>query len=152
FQAHYTALVTHGPDGFVSPESEADVAYEGLLYRPKSPTRSRNERPPSTADPNLENMIVRHKGETVPLESLFDIKTRTKGKGLRFRHIAPQLWLSQTSKLVRAFHQGGHFQKPRVEDVGEKLQKWELENQENLRKLGALIGRIIRWRAGDTAL
>ncbi|KAG6114820.1 hypothetical protein E4U14_001190 [Claviceps sp. LM454 group G7] len=141
-------LICHEPDGFVSPENEADVAYEGLLDRSKSPTRSRNERPPSTADPNLENVIVRHKGETVPLESLFDIKTRTKGKGLRFRHIAPQLWLSQTSKLVRAFHQGGHFQKPRVEDVGEKLQKWELDNQENLRKLGALIGRIIRVMKG----
>lgn len=27
--------------------------------------------------------------------------------------------------------------------MGEKLQKWELENQENLRKLGALLGKII---------
>ncbi|KAG6106665.1 hypothetical protein E4U13_007332 [Claviceps humidiphila] len=136
-------LICHEPDGFVSPESAADVAYEGLLNRPKSPTRSRNQRPPSTADSGLKNVIVRHKGEAVPLESLFDIKTRAKGKGLHFRHIAPQLWLSQTSKLVRAFHEVGCFQKPRVEDVGEKLKRWELDNQENLRKLGALIGRII---------
>ncbi|KAG6318232.1 hypothetical protein E4U44_008078 [Claviceps purpurea] len=136
-------LICHEPDGFVSPESEEDVAHEGLLDRPKSPTRSRNERPPSTVDPSLKKVIVRHKGETVPLESIFDIKTRTKGKGLRFRHIAPQLWLSQTSKLVRAFHEVGCFQKPRVEDVGAKIQKWEVENQENLRKLGALLGKII---------
>ncbi|KAG6022625.1 hypothetical protein E4U40_004488 [Claviceps sp. LM458 group G5] len=136
-------LICHEPDGFVSPESEEDVAHEGLLDRPRSPNRSRNERPPSTVDPSLKNVVVRHKGETVPVESIFDIKTRTKGKGLRFRHIAPQLWLSQTSKLVRAFHEEGCFQKPRVEDVGDKLQKWELDNKDSLRKLGALIGKII---------
>ncbi|KAG6057952.1 hypothetical protein E4U17_000713 [Claviceps sp. LM77 group G4] len=140
-------LICHEPDGFVSPETESveDIAHEGVLDRPKSPTRSRNERPPSssTVDPSLKNVIVRHKGETVPLESIFDIKTRTRGKGLRFRHIAPQLWLSQTSKLVRAFHEEGRFQKPRVEDVEDKLKKWELNNEENLRKLGALIGKII---------
>ncbi|KAG6196199.1 hypothetical protein E4U35_008034, partial [Claviceps purpurea] len=53
------------------------------------------------------------------------------------------LWVSQTSKLVRAFHAKGYFLKPQVEDVGAKLIEWELDNQEHLKKLGSLIRKII---------
>ncbi|KAL1893011.1 hypothetical protein Sste5346_006691 [Sporothrix stenoceras] len=87
---------------------------------------------------------VTKQGEPVTQESTLEIKTRVAHRRLDFNGVAPQLWFSQTPKLVRAYHKGGIFQVPSVEDVLSEVKKWEAANQQHLRKLAALIGRILQ--------
>ncbi|KAG5917079.1 hypothetical protein E4U61_003048 [Claviceps capensis] len=135
-------MIRYQTDGFVSTQ-RADSAREALSERLESPTPSSVNKNPPTADPSLKEVIVLRKGHSVPLESVLEIKTRANVGSLEFDDVAPQLWVSQTSKLVRAFHAKGCFLKPQVEDVGAKLKEWELDNQEHLKKLGSLIRKMI---------
>lgn len=89
-------------------------------------------------------LTIRNEGQTVPLESTLEIKTRVAHKGIEIRDVAWQLWTSQTPKLVRAYHHGGKFRKPEVEDVMTEIKKWEEVHQDDLRKLAALISRIVK--------
>ncbi|MCJ1312719.1 hypothetical protein MMC25_006395 [Agyrium rufum] len=82
-------------------------------------------------------------GQEVPLDSTLEIKTRVIHKTLGLQEIIAQLWLSQTPKLVRAYHQRGTFQNPAVEDITSEIKSWELRKQKELRKLAALIRKII---------
>ena len=79
----------------------------------------------------------------IPISSTLEIKTRVIYRPLQFPQVAPQLWVSQTPKLVRAYHQQGMFQQPQVEDVSTQIQAWEINNQHHLRKLHALVRKII---------
>ncbi|KAH6873603.1 hypothetical protein B0T10DRAFT_416376 [Thelonectria olida] len=98
---------------------------------------------PLEATSTTSKLIVKEEGRMVPLESVLEIKTRTSNKPLQIQEVAPQLWVSQTSKLVRAYHNRGRFQEPIVEDVGAHIKKWEELNQRDLKRLAALIGKII---------
>jgi hypothetical protein len=51
----------------------------------------------------------------------------------------PQLWISQTTKLIRAYHSNGLFQVPEAEDVKDEIKAWESRNQRDLRLLAGLI-------------
>ncbi|KAF1813560.1 hypothetical protein P152DRAFT_434802 [Eremomyces bilateralis CBS 781.70] len=99
----------------------------------------------STANnrPVKTNLIVKETGQAVPLESTLEIKTRVAHKPLTIQEVAPQLWVSQTPKLVRAYHRNGIFERPDVEDVTVQIKSWEQQNQGHLRKLAVLIRRII---------
>jgi hypothetical protein len=55
----------------------------------------------------------------------------------------PQLWVSQTTKLVRAYHTNGTFQSPVVEDMTENMKSWEQDNENTLKKLAAVIAKIL---------
>ncbi|KAJ5207825.1 geranylgeranyl pyrophosphate synthetase [Penicillium cf. viridicatum] len=55
-----------------------------------------------------------------------------------------QMSISQTPKLVRAFHQRGIFSRPEVEDVTTTIKDWERGNQDDIKKLIALANRILR--------
>ncbi|KAI1481006.1 hypothetical protein F4774DRAFT_66892 [Daldinia eschscholtzii] len=88
-------------------------------------------------------LIVQQDGQAVPLNSTLEIKTRVSHKPLEIREVAAQLWVSQTPRLVRAYHQRGVFQVPTVEDVTAEIKKWETNKQRHLRKLAALIRRIV---------
>ncbi|KAG6111041.1 hypothetical protein E4U13_005088 [Claviceps humidiphila] len=134
-------LIRHETDGFVSPN-------EGLLGQSKSPFPSSSRRAQPTKNTSLQNVTVLHKGNIVPLESTLEIKTCNKRRLLEFRHVASQLWVSQTPQLVRAYYDEGCFSQPQVEDVGEEIREWERNNQKNLRILGALIQEIIRVMKG----
>lgn len=89
-------------------------------------------------------LTVKNEGQAVPLESTLEIKTRVAHKGIEIRDVAWQLWASQTPKLVRAYHRGGKFRKPEVEDVTTEIKQWEGAHQKDLMKLAALMTRIIR--------
>ncbi|KAG6136608.1 hypothetical protein E4U12_001115, partial [Claviceps purpurea] len=134
-------LIRHETDGFVSPN-------EGPSDQSKSPTPSSGKRAQPRANTTAQKVTVLHKGKIVPLESTLEIKTCNKRRSLVFRHIAPQLWVSQTPQLVRAYYDEGRFSQPQVEDVGDEIQIWERDNQKNLRILGALIQEIIRVMKG----
>jgi len=79
----------------------------------------------------------------VPLESTLEIKTRIFHKPLEIQEVTPQLWVSQTPKLVRAYHRKGTFQGPEVENVAAEIKRWEEGNQRDLRKLAALINKVL---------
>jgi hypothetical protein len=89
-------------------------------------------------------LIVREEGQVVPIESTLEIKTRVFHKPLTVQELAPQLWVSQTPKLVRAYHHKGRFERPEVEDVAAEIKSWEERNQGDLKKLNALIQKIIK--------
>lgn len=93
--------------------------------------------------PAESKLIIRDEGQVVSIESTLEIKTRVMHKPLEIQEAAPQLWISQTLKLVRAYHQKGVFQPPVVEDVAALIKEWEERNQTNLRKLAVLIRKIV---------
>ncbi|KAI0436851.1 geranylgeranyl pyrophosphate synthetase [Xylaria telfairii] len=88
-------------------------------------------------------LVVRREGQTIPLDSTLEIKTRAIHRHLSIQEVAPRMWTSQTPKLVRAYHRGGTFQPPLVEDVTTEIQKWQTDNQAQLRRLAALIHKIL---------
>ncbi|KAK3186844.1 hypothetical protein K4F52_004288 [Lecanicillium sp. MT-2017a] len=88
-------------------------------------------------------LTLQQKGRTTPLDSTLEIKTRTAKKPLRTAEVATQLWISQTPKLVRAYHTGGVFPKPEVEDMTAAIKRWETTNQDSIKKLGALLRWIV---------
>jgi hypothetical protein len=93
--------------------------------------------------PSSSRLTVQRGGRSVALESTLEIKTRVHHKPLKIADVAPQLWLSQTPKLVRAYHNKGRFSAPVVEDVSAVIKRWEQANQGNLRKLVTLLVSII---------
>jgi len=117
-------------------ESESLPSMLGLLS-----LSSTNSLPNIT--PAGSKLTIKEEGQVVPLGSTLEIKTRVSHKPLQIQEIVPQLWVSQTSKLVRAYHNKGMFQGPEVEDVGAQIKRWEEGNQNDLRKLASLINRII---------
>jgi hypothetical protein len=72
-----------------------------------------------------------------------EIKTRTINKPINFNEVAPHLWISQTPNLVRAYHKGGKFSEPRIEDVTRQIRDWETGNQSDLAKLDGLKKWIV---------
>src|SRR5436190_3957298 len=141
-------IVRHDTDGYVdadtrtpssnSKELENDSLSSMLGSLSLSPTNS----PPNTT-PAGSKLTIKEEGQVVPLESTLEIKTRVFHKPLEIQEVAPQLWISQTHKLVRAYHHKGKFQEPEVEDVAAEIKRWEEGNQRNLRKLAALIKKIV---------
>jgi len=98
----------------------------------------------SANDCTSSKLIVKEEGQVVPLESTLEIKTRVFHKPLTVQELAPQLWVSQTPQLVRAYHRKGTFERPDVEDVAGEIKSWEERNQSDLKKLTALIQKIIK--------
>ena len=141
-------IVRHETDGYVdagtklpssnSKELESNSLSSMLGSLSLSPTDS----PPGTT-PTGSKLTVKEEGQLVPLESTLEIKTRISHKPFEIQEVAPQLWISQTFKLVRAYHHKGTFQRPEVEDVAALIKRWEERNQKDLRKLAALINKIL---------
>jgi hypothetical protein len=144
-------IVRHETDGYVMldadiitppPNSKAQES-DSLSSLLESLSLSSTNSPPPTT-PAGSRLTVREEGRVVPLESTMELKTRVSHKPLQLREVVPQLWVSQTPKLVRAYHTKGTFQVPEVEDVAVQVKRWEEGNQNDLRKLAALIGKILQ--------
>ncbi|KAK7923430.1 hypothetical protein PG985_007501 [Apiospora marii] len=87
-------------------------------------------------------LSVRKQGRTTPLESILEIKTRVAHKPTSISDVAAQLWISQTPKLVRAYHRQGLFGEAYVEDVADKVAAWERIQQPHLKRLAALMTKL----------
>jgi hypothetical protein len=140
-------IVRHETDGYVDADKTAtssnskEQENDNLSSMLESLSLSSTNSLPSTT-PSGSRLIIKEEGQVVPLETTLEIKTRVSHKPLKIQEIAPQLWISQTPKLVRAYHYKGTFQGPEVEDVAVQIRLWEEGNQNYLRKLAALINRI----------
>ncbi|KAH6682294.1 hypothetical protein F5X68DRAFT_269775 [Plectosphaerella plurivora] len=130
-------ILRHETDGYVASKSGDDLA-EALESLSVSATTGASTKPIAGS-----KMTIRKEGKMTPLESTLEIKTRVFHKPLDINSVAPQLWLSQTPKLVRAYHRRGLFENPKVEDVTAAIKAWEKENSKHLAKLAALVRKII---------
>nr|CEG03381.1 unnamed protein product [Fusarium pseudograminearum CS5834] len=71
----------------------------------------------SNVNPVTSKLAITEDSQVVPPESILKIKTRATSRPLPIQEVAAQLWVSQTSKLMRAYHYRGKFQVSQVEDV-----------------------------------
>lgn len=78
----------------------------------------------------------------VPISSTLEIKTPVARKCLPLNEVTPQLWISQTPKLVRAFHTNGRFPDPKVEDVEAHVKQWEKQHGKDLKMLAELLRHV----------
>ncbi|KAG9228956.1 hypothetical protein BJ875DRAFT_524765 [Amylocarpus encephaloides] len=138
-------IVRHETDGYtdtytrILSSKSKNPAQDGLSSMLGAMSISSADSYPSTGS----KMTIKKEGSEVPLESTLEIKTRVSHKPLGIQEILPQLWVSQTPKLVRAYHQKGTFQTPVVEDIAATVKCWETQHQNDLGKLAALIKKII---------
>ncbi|KGO65936.1 hypothetical protein PITC_021370 [Penicillium italicum] len=146
-------LIRHETDGYVASNTAGSSTtidpstYDGLSSKLKSVSLSRPKASFHTT-PTGSGLFIRKDGEAVPLSSTLEIKTRAIKRALSIKEVTPQLWISQTPKLVRAYHTEGNFQPPKVEEVAAAVKSWEDLHQVDLRKLAALIHKIIEVTKG----
>ena len=88
-------------------------------------------------------LVIRKGGSEVDQRASIEIKTRAAHKVLDMGSVLPRLWMSQTPNLIAAYHRGGRFDDVQTVDVRKDLEKWEKRNSVNLRKLDAVIRRVI---------
>ncbi|KAK7214109.1 hypothetical protein V2G26_021287 [Clonostachys chloroleuca] len=137
-------IVRHETDGYIEGAGYREQEGDGL-----SDLMGHLSLTSKTSSPNIimsgTGLRVEGKGHAVPLASTLEIKTRTRNKPLTIDEVAPQLWVSQTPNLVRAYHDRGTFVEPIVEDVSYNIRRWEATNQSDLMKLGGLIEQIVQF-------
>ncbi|KAK4548612.1 hypothetical protein LTR36_009522 [Oleoguttula mirabilis] len=102
----------------------------------------KDDLPPPT---DTGHLSVRHAGKKVPQEAIFDLKTRSAKRQDDdiLSEELPRLWITQIPHFVLAFHERGTFRDIRVNNVREEVQAWEMLNANALRKLGALVHKIV---------
>jgi hypothetical protein len=140
-------VIRHETDGYVNTRINTRVSKQGragndLSDLLESMSISQPAVPNETTS-TFSKLTVSRGGRSVALESTLEIKTRVHHKPLSIADVAPQLWLSQTPRLVRAYHDKGRFRVPVVEDVSTDVKRWEEENQEKLGRLVTLLIKII---------
>lgn len=148
-------IVRYETDGYVKLDADIIIpsppskkkGNDSLFSLLESLSLSSTNSPPIAA-PAGSRLTIREEGRVVPLEFTLELKTRVSHKPLRLEDVVPQLWVSQTPKLVRAYHTKGTFQIPEIEDVAIQIKGWEEDNQNDLRKLAALISKILNLAKG----
>lgn len=140
-------IVRHETDGYLSDESAPVLTTneresDDLSNTLASLSLSSADRLGTATSP-ASQLITRKEGKAVPRESTFVIKTRVSHKSIDFQEFAAQLWISQTPNLVRAYHNKGKFGEPAVQNVVAAVNEWEEENQYDLKRLAALISKIL---------
>lgn len=139
-------VVRHETDGYVDDGTPTQASKQTAGDNLSSLLGSMSISQPTVAKDTTSaasKLTVRQGGRSIPLESTLEIKTRVQHKPLKVTDVAPQLWLSQTPRLVRAYHNRGIFNAPVVENVSTDVRKWERANQEKLGRLVTLLISII---------
>ncbi|KAJ6019338.1 geranylgeranyl pyrophosphate synthetase [Penicillium canescens] len=140
-------LVRHETDGYVGDLKSSVKADESRGDNLANILKSLSLTPETTSmdEPSIgSKLTIKREGQIVPRESTLEIKTRVFHKPLELTEVAAQLWVSQTPKLVRAYHRRGIFSTPKVEDVTAKMRDWEQTHQDAITRLVALIKCILR--------
>ncbi|KAF2471115.1 uncharacterized protein BDR25DRAFT_325386 [Lindgomyces ingoldianus] len=94
------------------------------------------------------NLTLKTGGSEVLQQSIFDLKTRSGkwGKQIDISEQLPALWVKQIPNFIVAYHDGeGRFEKDKIQthDVRKDIQQWETENKAALKRLAALLRKII---------
>jgi hypothetical protein len=139
-------VVRHETDGYVNDGTPTQASKQTTGDDLSSLLGSMSISQPAVAKDTTSaasKLTVRQGGRSVALESTLEIKTRVQHKPLKVADVAPQLWLSQTPRLVRAYHNRGMFNAPVVENVSTDVKRWERANQKKLGRLVTLLVSII---------
>ena len=88
-------------------------------------------------------LFIRRQGSEIDQQAVLDIKTRASKKLLDMESVLPRLWMSQTTNLIAAYHEGGRFADIRILDVGKEIEQWKERHEIELRKLDTLVRCII---------
>ncbi|KAF5686910.1 geranylgeranyl pyrophosphate synthetase [Fusarium circinatum] len=134
-------VVRYEADGFVTTDQIGKPQDDPLLASMRGLSLS-PATDASSVNPVQSKLLIMGEGRLVPPESILEIKTRAISRHLPIQDVAAQLWVSQTSKLVRAYHYRGKFEVPQVEDVETQVKRWEELNQNDLKRLASLIKTI----------
>lgn len=141
-------IVCHETDGYINTSTRTSSSKAKILTQDDlSSIVGALSLSPANSSPGIiptgSKLIIKEEGQVVPLGSTLEINTRVSHKSLEIQEVAPQLWVSQTPKLVRSYHQNGTFQRLVVKDVAAVIKSWEERKQDKLRALAALIRKII---------
>ncbi|RAH40030.1 geranylgeranyl pyrophosphate synthetase [Aspergillus brunneoviolaceus CBS 621.78] len=131
--AGLSCLVRYETDGYALPDDGGDSAM--------------GRSSPSILDPPraisaYSALRICEGGQTVPTQSILEIKTKARREPVDLQQVLPQMWVSQTSQLACAYYeQDGWFIPCWPEDVESEIREWEENHQTDLQRLAALL----RW-------
>jgi hypothetical protein len=90
-----------------------------------------------------QKLQVETKGQEIPQETIFDIKTRWHLNQIDMEDILPRLWITQTPGFLEAYYnQPGMFLNPQIRDVKPEIDKWEKKNASALSIFHAVLNRV----------
>ncbi|EEQ35705.1 hypothetical protein McanMca71_007571 [Microsporum canis] len=135
-------IVRYETDAYVDDVSKPQSVDENVLNMMENLSLSRPNN--HSRLPTESGLIVQEDGKRVPIKSTLEIKTRVSHKPIDIQEVLPQLWVSQTPNLVRAYHSGGIFGPPEVKDVTREIAEWEECHADDLWRLVVLVKEIIR--------
>ncbi|KAJ5720197.1 hypothetical protein N7493_007075 [Penicillium malachiteum] len=140
-------IVRYETDGFVGDASNQNSRNErsdseDILGMMENLSLSRFE--DHSSSPNSSSLVIQKRGQQVTIHSTLEIKTRVAHKPIPIEEVLPQLWVSQTPNLVRAYHRRGTFEVPKVEDVTKATAEWEKSHDKDIGRLILLIKEIIK--------
>ena len=89
-----------------------------------------------------KGLHVELRGQRVPQQAVFDLKTRSAKREIDMNEFLPRLWVSQIPNFVIAYHKSGFFDDVRKQEMYAKIREWETGNEKSLHRLNATIRRI----------
>ena len=90
-----------------------------------------------------EKLVISRQGSEIDQQAVLDIKTRAANKSLDIESLLPRFWMSQTTNLIAAYHEGGEFNDIKTLDVRGEIEQWQERHKTDLRKLNTIVGRIV---------
>lgn len=149
-------LVRFGSDGYFSEldSSSAKITTPKKASNPTSLTDAFSSASlGGTTLSKSENLKVKSAGNEIPQSAVFDLKTRSARKAAEndMSDIYPRLWITQVPNLILAYHKRGLFEDIRKLDVRRELDNWAEQNANGIRRLHALMRRIIEFARNSTS-
>ncbi|KAK3341939.1 hypothetical protein B0T25DRAFT_626400 [Lasiosphaeria hispida] len=133
-------IVRHETDGYVSEKGPAAVTHSlSGAIKGLSISESRSDNPIN----NMAATMVETSGTVVDLASTLEIKTRAASREVDMAETLPQLWISQTPKLVVGYHRNGVFDNFQLREMTDAINRWEELHQSDIGNLACLLTEII---------
>lgn len=145
------------------------MRYEGdgfiTTEKAKTPAKLRDHQNPASTNSTLDGLTdamaaggiasqsnstggdisIQKKGQTIPQDQTFDIKTRAiyKKDQDALTDELPRLWMRQVPQFVLAHHTYGVFDDIEIHNVRDKVKVWEEEHQDELARFASLLLKIV---------
>lgn len=147
-----SCLVRFGVDGYLkdkSPESSKearprDDAAPDTSYDALSSTLATSSIFNGLPTPE-SSLIIKHGGALIPQSAILELKTRSfrkKDQDIVGQEM-PRLWVTQIHNFILAYHEAGLFDDIQNIDVSQRVEEWQSNNRDVLRKLSALLHKIV---------
>lgn len=148
----FNCLVRFGADGYLREKSREsskagklpDIAAPNASYDTLSSLLAANSVSHTFPTPR-DSLAIKYGGVLVPQSAILELKTRSfrkKDQDVVGQEM-PRLWVTQIHNFILAYHEAGLFDDVQKTDVSQRVQEWESRSQDVLRKLSALLQRIV---------